>query len=532
VVETQCYFETGSMTRPNKLCHKLFVLCIIVFFLASLRIHAQFYNLPNEFSFSLLTEKKLSGKDSSVHAGIKPYIPFFSDKYYHVADTHKIFKYITDDPALDVVFFKHLITIKPREEKFRFTIDPLLNVDIGNSYDVIKRQTSTNTRGFIATGNIGKKFYFESMFAESQSFFPQYMTDAVNAISVVPGQGRFKKFKETGFDYAFSSGFVSYQPFKNLNIQAGHGKQKIGYGYRSLLLSDNSFNYPYARITQQWFKGRLQYTNIYAALMNLEAASVKQNPNAERLFQKKAAAFQYLSLNIGKFLNLGFFQGMIWQAGDSKNRQHLEWQYFNPIIYSQVAQYGLNNTNNIVAGGDIRIKITNKLNLYGQLMLDDLSHMRSLGEGYGYQAGFYYFDAFGLKNLTLQAEYNNVTEGSYLAPATVTINQSYSHYHQNLAYTPGYGQETSFMADYKYKRAFINVRYHYQVVPLSGDYYYDTQIGNLKIGYLINPSYNLNVALGITYRNQNFPNFSKLDNQTNYFYLGVRTSFYNLYYDF
>ena len=31
-----------------------------------------------------------------------------------------------------------------------------------------------------------------------------------------------------GFDYAFASGFVSLQGAKNLNIQFGHGKQKIG----------------------------------------------------------------------------------------------------------------------------------------------------------------------------------------------------------------------------------------------------------------------------------------------------------------
>lgn len=520
------------MATQYKFSYKLIVLSLVILHLVSLDVRAQFYNLPNDFSFGLSTERSLSAKDSSVHSGIKPYIPFFSDKYKHVADTHKIFRYITDDPALDAAFYKHLIRIHPPGEKFSFTIDPLLNIDIGDSFDTIKRRTSTNTRGFIATGHIGKTFYFETMFAESQSFFPGYLGSAVNALTVVPGQGRYKNFKAGGFDYAFSSGFISYQPCKNVNVQLGHGKQKIGHGYRSLLLSDNAFNYPYARITQQWLKGRLQYTNIYAALMNLQPAAAVQTANTERLFQKKAAAFQYLSINLTKFLNLGFFQGMIWQAGDSKNRQRLEWQYFNPVIYSQLAQYGLNTKNNIVAGGDLKIKITNKINVYGQIMLDDLSNKKTQGNSYGYQAGLNYFDAFGIKNLALQAEYNNVTEGSYTNPTDVTGNQSYSHYNQNLAYTLGYGQESSFMVDYKFQRAFVNARYYYQVIPLNGDYFYNNQIVNLKIGYLINPAYNLNVALGFVNRNQNFPNFSKLDNQTSYIYLALRTSFYNLYYDF
>lgn len=504
-----------------------------IFQLLILKGKAQFYNLPNDYFFALLTEKKLAAKDSSAHTGLKPYIHFFSDKYINVADTHKLFKFITDDPVLDVAFVKHVITIQPHKLNFKFTLDPLLDVNIGNDYyDSLKTQTSTNTRGFIACGYIGQKVYFETMFAESQSFFPGYVTGIVKANSIVPGQGRWKNFKVTGYDYAFSSGFVSCQPLKNLNIQFGHGKQKIGNGYRSLLLSDNAFNYPYARFTQQWFKGRLQYTNIYASFMNLVPASTTPIPNAERLFQKKAAAFQYLSLNITRFLNVGFFQGMMWQSGDGHNRQHLDLYYFNPVIYSNLAKYKLNNKNNLLIGSDIKIKLTNKINLYGQFMADDLSNTKKIGNGIGYQAGFNYFDVLGLKNLFFQAEYNYASEASYVSPIGSVTNQSYSHYQQNIAYTLGYGQELLGIIDYKFKRWNANVKYHYQIVPINNEKIYDNQLMNVKVGYLINPSYNLNLALGYTYRNQNFPNFKSLNNQTNYIYLALKTSFYNLYYDF
>jgi len=509
------------------------ILLFVAFNLASFYLKAQFYNLPNEYSASIITEKKLSAKDSSIHPGIKPYIHFFSEKYINQSDTHRIFKYIVDDPALDIAFYKHLITIKPHNQNYKFILDPILNVDLGNDYyDTLKTLTSTNSRGFIGSGYIGDKVYFETMFIENQSQFPVYLANIVKASAVVPGQGRWKIFKVTGYDYAFSSGFVSYHPIKNLNIQFGHGKHKIGNGYRSLLLSDNAFNYPYARFTQQWFKGRLQYTNIYAALMNLDYATKIPVPNTERLFQKKAASFQYLSINPAKFLNIGFFQGMIWQAGDDKNRQHLDWQYFNPVIYTNISQYGLNNRNNILAGGDIKIKITNKINIYGQFMADDLSTSKSLGTGMGYQAGFNYYDVFGIRNLFFQAEYNSVNQASYNSPVTAPANQSYSHYNQGLAYTPGYGQELLFITDFKFKRFFVNAKYHYQTVPSNGDYYYSTQIVNCKVGYLLNSAYNLNLALGYTYRNQNFPNFKNLSNQTNYIYVGLRTSLYNLYYDF
>lgn len=505
----------------------------LIFNLSFLISKAQFYNLPNDYSFNTLTQKQLAKQDSSIHSGIQPYILFFSNKYQNVGDTHRIFKYIVDDPALDVVFFKHLIRVEPHNENFKLRVDPIINLEFGKDYsDSLNRFLKNNTRGFIASANIGSKFYFETMFAENQSFFPDYLSQNVNKTTVVPGQGRWKTFKVTGYDYAFSSGFFSYQALKNLNIQIGHGKQKIGNGYRSLLLSDNAFNYPYARFTQQWFKGRVQYSNIYAMFMNLVPATKIPVKNAERLFQKKAASIQYLSINATKFLNIGFFQGMIWQAGDDKNKQKLSWEYFNPLIYSNIVPFGLNNKNNILAGVDLKFKITHKLNVYGQVMIDKVGDTTKLGNGFGYQTGVNYFDAFNIKNLFFQAEYNFVSEGSYANPYNIATNQSYSHYNQNLAFTPNYGQEIILITDYKWKRFFTNLKYNYQLVPLNNDYYYNTSIINYKIGYLINPSYNLNVMLGVNYRLQNFNNFKDLNNQTSYIYFGFKTNLYNIYYDF
>ncbi len=518
---------------PNLSYRSYHVLMLAVLILASFNGRSQFYNMPNDYHFSLLTERSLAAKDSTIHSGIKPYIHFFNTKYVHLADTHRIFKYITDDPALDAMFFKHVIRVEPPKENFKLRLDPILNFEEGRDFsDTLNSRLNTNTRGLIGSGYIGDKFYFETMFAENQSFFPVYLSRYVSSTQIVPGQGRWKTFKTTGYDYAFSSGFISVQPLKNLNIQVGHGKQKIGNGYRSLLLSDNGFNYPYARITQQWFKGRVNYTNIYSVLMNLDQAAAIITPNAERLYQKKAASFQYLSVNLTKSINFGFFQGMVWHAGDDRNKQDISWQYINPVIYSNLPQYRLNNKNNILIGGDIKIKITNKINIYGQVMADDLSNTKQYGNGVGYQVGLNYFNAFGVKNLFLQAEFNNVNENSYISPLGTTTNQSYSHYNQNIAFTPGWGQEIVIIGDYKWKRFFVNLKHNYQYLLKSGEYYYTNDILNLRIGYLVNPAYNFNVNLGMTYRGQNFNNFTNLNNQTNYIYLGIRTSIYNLYYDF
>jgi hypothetical protein len=516
-----------------KFTKPILILSFFVFNFTFYISKAQFYNFPNEYSYGLLTERALAEKDSSVHSSLKPYIPFFSDKYKYVADTHHVFKFIHEDPFLDKVFVEDLLLVKSKEKKFQFKVDPLLNFEFGrDTEDTLQRSLYTNTRGFIASGSIGKDFYFETMLSENQSVFPNYIETYNRNTGIVPGQGRWKTFKSRGFDYAFSSGFFSYQPSKHLNIQAGHGKQKIGQGYRSLLLSDNSFNYPFARFTQQWFKGRLQYTNIYAAFMNLRSASEKIVPNTERIFQKKAASFQYLSLNLSKWFNLGFFQGLIWRVGDKNNVQHIEWQYVNPVIFTNLAYYGLNNRNNILIGGDLNIKITNRISVYAQVMADDLSNTRVIGNGFGYQAGIKYFNAFKVKNLFLQAEYNDVSESSYTSPITDTSDQSYSHYNQNIAYTPGYGKEFVGILDYKYHRITFNARYNYQYYTYLNYGFSDVQYVNLKLGYTVNPAYNANISIGLTYRLQDYFGFSVSNNKTAYVYLSFKTTLFNSYYDF
>lgn len=493
---------------------------------------AQFYNLPAANGFNGFTETQLAQKDATLHTGLQPYVPFFSDRYRHVADSHRVFRYITDDPALDLLFFKHLLRVAPRQDNFQLHIDPLLHLEAGRDFsDSAGQLLFTNTRGFIGSAQIGTRVYVESIFAESQSVFPDYLRQSAEITGVVPGQGRWKRFKQNGYDYAFSSGFVSLQVHRQVNVQFGHGKHKIGTGYRSLLLSDNAFNYPYVRVSQQWWGGRLHYTNIYALLMNLVPAAAVVDPNAERLFQKKAAAFHHLSLNVSSAFNLGLFQGMIWQAGDQRNRQRLTWQYFNPLIFTNLAAYGLNNRNNLLIGGDVKWKVSHHLNLYGQVMADDLSNTKATGSAWGYQAGVNWFNAFGVRQLFGQIEFNKVSEQSYFSPPGTETNQSWSHYNQGLAFTPGSGNELIVITQYQWHRLFANVKYNYQQVTASGTNV-STQLGNLKIGYLVNPAYNLNVYAGITYRVQNFSNFKNSNGQTSYVYLGIRTSLYNLYYDF
>ena len=77
-----------------------------VLILITCSLKAQFYNLPNEYFFNILSQRQLARLDTEqLHLSIQPYIPFFNKKYEFVKDTHHIFKYITDDVFLEKVFY-------------------------------------------------------------------------------------------------------------------------------------------------------------------------------------------------------------------------------------------------------------------------------------------------------------------------------------------------------------------------------------------------------------------------------------------
>lgn len=463
-----------------------------------------------------------------------------------------------------------LFIVNDSTDKFKLTIDPLFNFEFGKDLaDTSGEKIYKNTRGFIARGSIGKKFAFESSFYENQGNFVKYIDKYIVSTdnlfpqtanynyNVVPGQGRSKIFKTNGYDYAMASGYVSYSPNKIFNIQIGHGKHFVGDGYRSLLLSDNAFNYPYARITTHY--KNIQYTNLYTSFMNLTNGGTTTPPHVERLFQKKVGSFQMLSINLFKRLQIGAFQGMIWEAADSMNRQHLGFNTFDPIIGVSTAVYGLHNQNNILWGFTYKLKVTNSISFFGQYMLDDIYSKTNGGDvrsKNGYQLGFKYFDLFTIKNLNLQFEYNTVRPYAYSAEDP---EQSYTHYNQALAHPLGSNfKEAIGFINYRLKDFFIEIKMNYAIKGIdtlnnnfggnifesSGSFpitqsleHIQTTQGlkttivyqDIHLGYLVNPSTNLNLILGLSNR---IEQTIKGSTSTLFVYFGLRTSLSNFYYDF
>jgi len=447
------------------------------------------------------------------------------------------------------------------EPLFRLYIDPLLNLQL---MDVTSNGTGNstsgkhyvNTRGVTAHGDIGTKISFETSFWENQAFFPKYISDFAKSSFVIPGQGRWKAFKGSGYDYAMSSGYISYSPCRFFNVQVGSGKFFVGDGYRSLLLSDNSFDYPFARFTGLFGRNNMfQYTTIYASLMNLVSDSPIP-PGTERLFQKKAAQFQQLSVNVGRTAEISLFEGLIWTAADNRNKQCLTLAYANPVMFTSLPAFGLNDRNNFLLGATFHIDLLKTIRCYGQLVADEFGKTGTIANKTGFQLGVKYYNAFNVKHFHLQLEYNRVNPYTYSASDSA---QAYSHYNQPLAHPLGANfSEIVGSLQYKIGDFFLQTRFSFALLgadtagrdfgqniftsdmnayfnPVSGGnkvgqgqktniVYFDA-----SVGYMLNYASNLNVCLGITQRKMD--EGANLD-RTSFVYVALRTSLSNNYYDF
>jgi len=440
--------------------------------------------------------------------------------------------------------------IRVNQPDFRLIIDPLVNFEAGRQTDA-SRNTWVNTRGVRADGSIGRDFSFHTAFYESQAVFATWTDSVIREMSVVPGQAMFKTFKKEGFDYAFSEGHITYAPSKYFTFRLGHGRNFFGDGYRSLLLSDVAFNYPYLLITTKVWK--LQYVNLYAQMMDLRAPKAAWDP-----WHKKYTTMHYLTLNATPWLNLGIFEAIVWNSGDSTGNRGFDINYLNPVIFYRPVEFSMGSPDNALLGGSLRITLRKKALFYAQLMLDEfkLDHVLK-GDGWwankhGFQLGVKVFDPFSVKNLFLQAEYNHVRPYTYAHNESV---QNYGHYNQPLAHPLGANfREADVIVSYRINRWLLNYKMVYSVhgvdtagLNFGGDIYkpyltYVTEFGNkigqglkstlmvndLRIGWLVNPATNLQLNAGITLR-------SEISGDRDYsgvlLWFGLRSSLFNLYYD-
>ncbi len=554
---------------PNKsdMTYLRFLSIVFIFFAGQL--HAQDF-LPLNREFLLPYDRALAPKKIEFHTAIKPYNSAELDTLINTDTLYDFRRFNISRKRLigrigDNLFNSHLVNVDTAG--LILHVDPLLNVDLGRE-TVSGKKVYTNTRGIQAFGSIGRKVSFYTSFYENQATFSPYIDTFITEYKVVPGQGESKPFKPEeltrAYDYNMAYGWVTYTPSRYFNFQFGQGKNFIGDGYRSLLLSDNSFAYPFLKVTTSVWK--IKYVNLFTQFQDIRGSQMVVNGKGTG-YPKKFGTFHYLSINIGKSLTVGLFESIIWPGGDSTFRRGYDVAYLNPIIFYRSVEFSQGSSDNALMGLNLKYKINSKWYLYGQFILDDfkLNEFRNKNyryqQKYGYQLGTRIFDPLNIKNLALQGEYNVVMPYTY---SHRTIEQNYSHYNQALAHPLGANfKELVGIVDYRYKRFFTQLKYIYAqygvdtgnvsygkniFIPDYGGVYNGVNYifpyakhpaqgpkNNLhylevKAGYLVNPKTNMRLTL--SYVSRTITGYGDSNNRTHYYSVGFSTNLQNFYYDF
>ena len=484
---------------------------------------------------------------------------------------------------LNSVFNDDFIRLK--DDDYYVAINPYIDFQIGSDGN---RTTWVNTRGAEIKGTIGKNFAFYTNIRENQAVFPEYIENYCTANKVVPGQGFANKFKTKGRDFTNAAAYLTYRPAKWLDATLGYGKNFIGDGYRSLMLSDNAANYPYFKVKAEFW--RIQYTCLYAQLED------RYTKMADNTWARKYAVIHFLDFAITKRWNVGFFDAVMAAAQTHQQvmvndstyttidmKRGFDFQYINPIIFLRSAEYYAGSSpDNALLGINMSYIIGKHTTIYGQFVLDEMTVKRFIAmKGYrankqAYQLGVKSYDCFGVKNLFLQLEGNIVRPYMYSHTPQGTGNSvgedNYAHYNEPLAHPWGGNLwEMVARAQYNWNRWYFQYKLNYgqygddwdvennvwanyghnvyndynTAIPLDFDengqdtadgHYLLTgrkttvMMNDFIVSYLVNPAYNMNVFAEVTHRH-----FAAegLDTQNNFiFSFGIRTSLDRKYYDF
>lgn len=324
---------------------------------------------------------------------------------------------------------------------FFLSVDPLLNLQIGNANDNTGR-VFVNTRGVLIKGNIDRRIGFYSYLTENQEKDPAYVREYVTKFQALPGAGYFKNYKNDGYDYFDARGGITFNAGKNFDFAFAYDKLFIGNGYRSLILSDFSNSYLFFKVDTRFWK--LKYQNVFAEL------TAPYNRNGDDYVRpKKYLALHHLSIQMTKWLNIGVFENVMFARNTG-----FELSYLNPVIFYRSAEQQLGSPDKATLGLDFKANICRSTQLYGQLIINEflINEVKRYGLGdwknkHALQLGGKYIDAFGVKNLDLQGEMNIVRPFTYTHRDSVA---AYTHYNQPLAHPLGAGFR-EFIAIAKYQ---------------------------------------------------------------------------------
>ena len=367
------------------------------------------------------------------------------------------------------------------------------------------------------------------------------LSDYIDSLGVYPSMNKIDN------TLSYLSVVADYKISKYFSARFGKGKNFIGNGYRSMLLSNNHASYPFLSFKTEFWK--VKYYNYYTTFSDIYNSDISS---------KKHGAFHYLDYQFNNRLTIGIFEGIIWQSQDENYERGYDLHYINPIIFYRPVEFSKHSPDNALMGLNINYHI-NTTDIYGQFLLDDLNINRyeNTGDGFfqnkfAFQIGVSSKLSIKKHNINLLLEYNQAQPYTYAHKHPM---QNYTHMNQALAHPLGANfKETVFMMSHQFKRWSTNLKYtyalyggdsvdtHYGQNIFVSDFLAQGEGGEFSYGnyngqglktqlhtFYTELNYDLKAAkVFIAYANRG----KTRDANTNYLLFGIKTDFINPFIDF
>lgn len=314
-------------------------------------------------------------------------------------------------------------------EDFDIHLSPVIYLAGGLETDN-EQNPAQLSRGIVLRGAIDKKVSFFTYMTTTELFFPTWVKDYAAYNGAVPGEGFWKEYNTDGYSFFSARGHVNFNLTKSIQAQVGHDRNFIGEGYRSFLLSDFSNPYMFVKLnTKVW---KFQLTNLWTQ-MTADVFYDRGRPTDGR-YPQKYFSMHRLGFNIGKNINLGFFESVM--------TDKVNFNYFNPTVFFRWVEQSLGTPDKVMLGIDGKWIFYPGMEVYGQFALDEFVFNEFFGidgkgskrNKFGAQAGYKYINAFGLSNLDLQLEFNAARPYTFQEKFE---HQSYSNWRNPLTHPRG-----------------------------------------------------------------------------------------------
>ncbi len=504
-------------------------LALFAFLLCALFVQGQYVSTPlNEGHARLLEAYQLQHRTDERVSAFKPGLVQVKQlDSLRQGDTQTWTRKRYNSWVMRKLRHEHLIEV--RKDDFYLNGDFVFDLTVGRDLNDAQQGTIyTNTRGFQFEGTVGKRVFFSSTFYENQSIFPAYLDNVVADRESVPGLGRYKTFEnfagDTAYDYAFATGAAGVAFSRYSFIQLGYDRQFVGHGFRSLLLSDASFPYPFFRGNIGFLDGRVQYSITWATLQGTERVPLGLERGKEFPFQRKRAKFSYLSVFPTHWFSVGLFTAVLQRVWTDSSHVDADFDYYLP---SGLLSYAASDDDvNRTIGINASIQPLNQLRFYGQY-----AQYRYWSDD-AFQIGVQLLDPLKWNHLSFRAEFNSgnvndLTQDTLGNPLSGEL--AFTHNGQFLGH-PLDGpfdelliQGSIRLRDFQFSGTLMRYQREF---PLTGLPTASITYINAEAAYIVNPMSLAKVVMGATYRTDDvLPS-------TQFIYFGFRTALLDRYSEF